>query len=254
VSNLDAAKYAAVHDFPGGASALAALVGLAPSTLCNKVNPSVDTHHLSLSEAVKIQAITQDGRILEAEAAALGYVAIRLPRAGAGSDVELLNAYAKWTRDIGETAEAIQTALEGEIDEASLAAIHRGNARGLCTRAGAVRALSRLGAPRRRAARRRHRSRERSAHPGWRPHQVTRSNNPRLTCPHCGRFARIRRSKGLTPTIREGVLECQDAECGWRGNVMFEITQTLSPSLKPNPEVRLPLSPGLRKQLVAESS
>jgi len=83
---------------------------------------------------------------------------------------------------------------------------------------------------------------------------VTRSNNPRLTCPHCGRFARIRRSKGLTPTIREGVLECQDAECGWRGNVMFEITQTLSPSLKPNPEVRLPLSPGLRKQLVAESS
>jgi len=125
VSNLDAAKYAAVHDFPGGASALAALVGLAPSTLCNKVNPSVDTHHLSLSEAVTIQAITQDGRILEAEAAALGYVAIRLPRAGAGSDVELLNAYAKWTRDIGETAEAIQTALEGEIDEASLAAIHR---------------------------------------------------------------------------------------------------------------------------------
>ena len=83
---------------------------------------------------------------------------------------------------------------------------------------------------------------------------MTRSNNPRLTCPHCGGFARIRRSKGLTPTCREGVLECQDAECGWRGNVAFEIFQTLSPSLKPNPEVRLPLSPGLREQLLAESS
>lgn len=125
VSNLDAAKYAVVHEYPGGAVALAPLAGMAPGTLSNKVNPAVDTHHLSLSEAVTIQALAGDGRMLEAEAAALGYVAIRLPRAGGGSDVELLNAYAQWTRDIGETAAAIQTALDGEITEQSLAAIHR---------------------------------------------------------------------------------------------------------------------------------
>ncbi|MFI9653949.1 phage regulatory CII family protein [Guyparkeria sp. GHLCS8-2] len=125
VSNLDAAKHAVVHDFPGGAVALAPLAGMNPGTLSNKVNPTIDSHHLTLSESVTIQAISQDYRILHAEAAMLGHAAIPLPKPGNCSDVELLNAYARWTKDIGETAAAINEALEGDIDEKALAAIHR---------------------------------------------------------------------------------------------------------------------------------
>lgn len=125
VSNLDAAKYAVVHDYPGGAVALAPLAGMNPGTLGNKVNPTIDTHHLTLSESVTLQALTKDYRILHAEAAMLGHVCIPLPKAGNASDIELLNAYAAWTSDIGETAAAISEALEGEIDDKALAKIHR---------------------------------------------------------------------------------------------------------------------------------
>lgn len=79
-------------------------------------------------------------------------------------------------------------------------------------------------------------------------------NKLRLSCPHCGAFARIRSSEEMTPIYREAVVECQNGECGWRGNLRLEMTQTLSPSLKPNPNIRLPLSPGLREQLVADST
>lgn len=125
VSNLDTAKYDTVHDYPGGAVALGPLAGMNPGTLGNKVNPTIDTHHLTLSEAVTLQALTKDYRILHAEAAMLGHVAIQLPQADACSDIELLNAYAAWTKDIGETAAAISKALEGRIDQKALAEIHR---------------------------------------------------------------------------------------------------------------------------------
>ncbi|RFA31319.1 hypothetical protein CAI21_01435 [Alkalilimnicola ehrlichii] len=79
-----------------------------------------------------------------------------------------------------------------------------------------------------------------------------RANNPRLACPHCGSFARIRKSESMTPIYRKAVLECQNADCGWRGTLALEITQTLSPSLNPNPAIQLPISPRVRKQLLAE--
>lgn len=66
-------------------------------------------------------------------------------------------------------------------------------------------------------------------------------SNLRLTCPHCGAFARVRRSEQLTPIYREAVLECQNSECGWRGKLALEVTRTLTPSLAPNPEVQLPV-------------
>jgi len=125
-SDLDKAKYAVVHDFkPRGALSLAPLVRMNPGTLSNKVNPSIDTHHLTVDEAVSIQAISGDCRILRAEAAALGHVCWKLPEVIFGSDVELLNAYADWTREIGETAASIQKLLEGRITRDKLAEVHR---------------------------------------------------------------------------------------------------------------------------------
>lgn len=61
---LDAA-YHTVHDFLGGASALASRMGIkSPAVLNSKVNPNTHTHHITLLEAVKLMEITGDYRIL----------------------------------------------------------------------------------------------------------------------------------------------------------------------------------------------
>lgn len=126
VTNLDAAQYAVVHDYPGGAVQLGAVAGINPGTLSNKVNPNIETHHLTVKEAVTIQALSKDYRILEAMAALLGHVAVKLPDAPSYSDIELLDAYADWTADIGQTSEAIRRALAGAVvTEQALAEIHR---------------------------------------------------------------------------------------------------------------------------------
>ena len=78
--NITDAAYNTVHDYPGGASALAARMGIkSPAVLNSKVNPNTDTHHLTLAEASKIMAITGDFRILQALAAEHEKVAINLP-------------------------------------------------------------------------------------------------------------------------------------------------------------------------------
>ena len=76
---LDAA-YHTVHDFLGGASALASRMGIkSPAVLNSKVNPNTHTHHITLLEAVKLMEITGDYRILQEMCARLGKVAIDLP-------------------------------------------------------------------------------------------------------------------------------------------------------------------------------
>lgn len=79
--NIIDAAYHTVHDYPGGATALALRLGIkSPAVLNSKVNPNTDTHHITLVEAIKIMAITNDYRILQSMNAHLGKVAIDLPQ------------------------------------------------------------------------------------------------------------------------------------------------------------------------------
>ncbi|CAI3122360.1 hypothetical protein AO727_15800 [Acinetobacter baumannii] len=76
---LDAA-YNTVHDFKGGANALASRMGIkSPAVLNSKVNPNTETHHLTLLEATKLMGITGDFRILQALCAEHSKAAIDLP-------------------------------------------------------------------------------------------------------------------------------------------------------------------------------
>lgn len=112
-SPLDQAKYDVVHQFPnGGAVRLGPLVGIKPGTLSNKVNPQLETHHLTVDEAVAIQNAAQDFRILYAEAELLNHAAIPLGNYNNVSDVELLNVYARLHAEIGDLAESINDALD----------------------------------------------------------------------------------------------------------------------------------------------
>jgi len=125
-SSLDRAMHDLVHSFPGGARKLAPLARMNPGTLSNKVNPSCEGHHLTVDEAVALQHAAGDFRILEAEAAALGHVAVRLGDFRRTSDVELLDKYAELTAEHGETAGAIRRALrDRRITPDELAEIRR---------------------------------------------------------------------------------------------------------------------------------
>lgn len=79
-------------------------------------------------------------------------------------------------------------------------------------------------------------------------------NHLRLTCPHCEAFARVRKSVGITPTLREALVECTNTDCNWRGQMTLAMEYTLTPSDISDSHVRLPLSPRLRKQLERELS
>lgn len=72
--NVDDAAYHVVHDYPGGAEALAARLGTSGAVLRNKVRSDYDRNKLSLGEAVAISDFANDDRILYAWAAHRGKV------------------------------------------------------------------------------------------------------------------------------------------------------------------------------------
>lgn len=86
---LDAA-YNTVHDYPGGAAALAPRMGMKSAAVLNsKVNPNTETHHLSLVEASKMMAMTGDFRVLQELNAEHGKIAIDLPEIPECRDMSL---------------------------------------------------------------------------------------------------------------------------------------------------------------------
>lgn len=126
-SQLDEARYRIVHEYPGGAVRLAPLVGMRPGTLSNKVNPEVETHHLSVDEAVAIQHAARRADILLAEAALLGYACTPVDKQpGGGSDVDLLLQYAVINSELGDVAQAMIDALaDGRFERHEFETVRR---------------------------------------------------------------------------------------------------------------------------------
>ncbi len=108
---IDDAGYRLVHDFPGGAPALAPLVNMNMGTLLNKANPHMRDHQLTVRQAIAIQKATEQFLMLYAEARLLRHVCIPLGKFPGASDVELLDLYARYHQELGETAAEIRKAL-----------------------------------------------------------------------------------------------------------------------------------------------
>lgn len=123
---LDAA-YATVHDFPGGASALAPRAGFSsPHVLNSKVRPGCSTHHLTLLEADRLIGITGDVRVLRAMAQAHGYLLLPMPGADAADDGDVLGGVLHMDAAGGEFAGSIRAAVDdGLITRRELQAIER---------------------------------------------------------------------------------------------------------------------------------
>ena len=77
-------------------------------------------------------------------------------------------------------------------------------------------------------------------------------NNLRLSCPHCGAFTRLRSSERFTRLYWRALVECRNAECGWRGTLNLEISYTLTPSQTPDPDIRLPISEHSREAIITQ--
>lgn len=129
---LDRAMYGTVHEHVDratrsrGAVALAPRVGLQPGTLSNKVNPTVETHQLSLRESIPLQLVANDFRILHAYASALGHCVYALPADCKHSDVELLTQYAEFHARVGMHSGSIREALQdGRISDAEIACVRQ---------------------------------------------------------------------------------------------------------------------------------
>lgn len=66
-------------------------------------------------------------------------------------------------------------------------------------------------------------------------------------CPHCKGPSKVRSSAQVTPTYRELLCYCENPLCGHVWIDGIEPVRTLSPSAVPDPGVRIPLSPHIRR-------
>lgn len=86
-----------VHDFPGGAEALAPRIGRGAQVLRNKVtlegwSVCAGSHEPTLADVAAITRVTGDLRVLDALAAEVGAVVLRLPVIESLGDAALLRA------------------------------------------------------------------------------------------------------------------------------------------------------------------
>lgn len=132
ITGLDQAVYDTVHEYVDprtkarGAVALAPRVGMQPGTLSNKANPLQETSQLSLAEAVTIQTVAQDFRVLYAFAATLDHCAHRLPAQPIASDVALLDSYTELHAALGRKAAALKRVLaDGRVTQAEIREMHQ---------------------------------------------------------------------------------------------------------------------------------
>lgn len=72
---LDLALYHASREYPGGATAIAAVFGRNPTTLQHKLSPTNTTHHPNPQDITEVLQATRDPRIVDSVIEAFGWAA-----------------------------------------------------------------------------------------------------------------------------------------------------------------------------------
>ena len=118
-----------VHDFPGGAEALAPRIGRGAQVLRNKVTLAHDgrrSHEPTLADVSAISRVTGDLRVIEALAAENGAVVVRLPDMSGVADDALLDLVLTSSQEYGEACAALREALaDGEVDRIEFESLER---------------------------------------------------------------------------------------------------------------------------------
>lgn len=108
--SVEQALYDAVHDFPGGAPALAPRMGMSFKTLENMADTRQDSHGWNLRRFRQAIGETKDLRPLHALCAEFGGVFVKTDVAGQGDDA-VLAALARLGREFGEVCSTLHDAL-----------------------------------------------------------------------------------------------------------------------------------------------
>ena len=117
------AAYHTAHSFPGGVPALAQRMAMSSNTLAHKVSLNNNTHHLTLREAVTMQEVSNDHRILHSMAGALGYVCISLRTDTSHTTLEQVMHMAK---EFGEVLSSVNDAVaDGRVTPNEMHACER---------------------------------------------------------------------------------------------------------------------------------
>lgn len=108
--------YHTVHSYPGGAAALQVRMG--KSNLSAEVNPNIPTAKLGLEDAVKVQALSGDHRILLAMCMELGYQPPQRMHAGCeGAPAALAGnvALSQAAKEFGDVVTTTAAALADDV-------------------------------------------------------------------------------------------------------------------------------------------
>lgn len=125
--NVLDALYHTVHDFDGGAEALAVRLGKRGTSLCHEVRPPVGgTAKAGLLDAVKIMEITHDYRTLHAMAARCGFMAVPLPHLDDDAHADTTGFLAEVAKEFSDVMQVVAAgAADGAISDSELAALER---------------------------------------------------------------------------------------------------------------------------------
>lgn len=118
------AAFQLIHAYPGGAVALAPVLGKNPATLSHEVNPNYPTAKFGLDDAVKLSVWTCDRRIASAFASQVGCMLLPLPQGDeTGTTLEDVAAMAREFADLA--AEVSKAVADGKVSANELARVQR---------------------------------------------------------------------------------------------------------------------------------
>lgn len=123
VRNLENSLREAAKEYQGGYKGLANDLGIQPGTFNNKCLPGMDSHRFNIQDIVGIIEKTNNHKPIFDLADSFGYVCIPMNDIEDTSDINLLDAWAEWDSERGETAKIIRDALvdhsigQGELDK-----------------------------------------------------------------------------------------------------------------------------------------
>ncbi|MGL5470039.1 MAG: phage regulatory CII family protein, partial [Shewanella sp.] len=100
-----------VQQYPGGAPALAARVGMSPNTLQHRANPNNPHHRMSADDLMVLMRATNNIAPLQVIAAELGYICVRHTPSAPSSP---LDAVAYLIDSVSELVRSVRDAQMGE--------------------------------------------------------------------------------------------------------------------------------------------
>jgi len=121
------ACYHACHNYKGGLTVVAHLMGVNYNTFAKKLNPTQETHVLTAAEMVQIMNITGDRRIIDALCAAADGVFIANDEVPShAGDVDLLESFSELINNAAAVQVHVSNALaDGEVDAVEFSQLQR---------------------------------------------------------------------------------------------------------------------------------